>query len=72
MPRKNRRKHAWRPSQPRCPTALAEPFTALELEFFRRGEEEELAAPVEGERRLFSRQNSVTGPGQLIDAASIS
>jgi hypothetical protein len=71
MPR-NRRKYPCRPSQPRSPAALADPFTPLELEFFRRGDEEEQAALLELERRLFSRQNSVTGPGQLIDAASIS
>jgi hypothetical protein len=69
MPRKNRRKQ-WRPSQPR-PTEFAGPFTALELDFFRRGDEEERSAQLEG-GRLFSRQNSLTGPGQLIDAATIS
>jgi hypothetical protein len=53
MLRKNRRKHGWRPDSgssarftltPRRIAALSleDTFTALELEFFRRGEESEL------------------------------
>jgi hypothetical protein len=65
MPRKNRRRHRWNQRRPPAPSASDEPFSALELDFFQRGEEEERV-----QERLFAPENSLSMTGLLINPLS--
>jgi hypothetical protein len=63
MSRKNRRKPGWNP----LPALTGDqPFTALELDFFQRGDE----IVLEGEGALFGSQNALVGTAPLISRSS--